>query len=389
MPEKPAAAQEELRIADTPTLIVSESITLRPADIDDTEIYMALKRKNFPLLTPWFSSSMPPNTADERRKVMAGDLEETTRHERYWWMIEYNNELVGKIDIHNMYRPARIGEIGYWLDDDFTGKGIMTESTRAVLNWAFDELNFLRVEIICAINNTASTAIPERLGIRREAILRQANIRGSDIQDIAIYAVLADDWPPAAAARALPATEIKVDDEILLRQHIDSDYDSMWNAFVDGRGYLGEFLPWMAAYKTKGDFTTLYTARRLGQDNFDGSRGYVLEYKGELAGTVGFGIPNRDNVIEVGYWLRQDLQGRGIMTRSVEAILTMLFVEVGIHRVTIRAATTNLPSRGIPERLGFKHEGTMRDGGFVNGEYLDLEIYSMLDHEWLARSQNA
>ena len=145
----------------------------------------------------------------------------------------------------------------------------------------------------------------------------------------------------------------------------------------------------MAAYKTKDDYTRLYTARRLEADNFDGSRGYVVEYNGELAGTVGFGIPNRDNVIEVGYWLRQDLQGKGIMTRSVEAVITMLFVEVGMHRVTIRAATTNLPSRGIPERLGFKHEGTMREGGFVNNEYLDLEIYSMLDHEWLARSKNA
>jgi len=31
----------------------------------------------------------------------------------------------------------------------------------------------------------------------------------------------------------------------------------------------------------------------------------------------------------------------------------------------------------------------MRDGGFVNNEYLDLEIYSMLDHEWIARSTNA
>ena len=67
----------------------------------------------------------------------------------------------------------------------------------------------------------------------------------------------------------------------------------------------------------------------------------------------------------------------------------MLIIELGLRRVTIRAATSNNSSRGIPERLGFKHEGTMRDGGFVNNEYLDLEIYSMLDHEWIARSQNA
>ena len=388
MPEK-SSIHEELSTADTPTLVVSDQLTLRPADLDDTEIFMALVAKNHSLLDPWFHSFVPPNTADERRKVMAADLEPSKHHERYWWMIEFEGELVGKIDIHGMHRPSRTGSIGYWIDQDFTGKGIITDSARAVLNWAFTELNFNRVEIVTAIDNTASAAIPERLGIRREAILQQENINNGVFQDMAIYAAFADNWPPKAPARALPATEIRVDNDILLRQHVDSDYDSMWNAFLAGRDYLGAYLPWMAAYKTKDDYTRLYTARRLEADNFDGSRGYVVEYNGELAGTVGFGIPNRDNVIEVGYWLRQDPQGKGIMTRSVEAVITMLFVEVGMHRVTIRAATTNLPSRGIPERLGFKHEGTMREGGFVNNEYLDLEIYSMLDHEWLARSKNA
>jgi ribosomal-protein-serine acetyltransferase len=52
--------------------------------------------------------------------------------------------------------------------------------------------------------------------------------------------------------------------------------------------------------------------------------------------------------------------------------MTMLFVEVGMHRVTIRAATDNLPSRGIPERLEFKHEERIQDGAYVNDEYIDL-----------------
>ncbi|MDG0870609.1 GNAT family N-acetyltransferase [Candidatus Lucifugimonas marina] len=206
---------------------------------------------------------------------------------------------------------------------------------------------------------------------------------------MAIYAILADNWPPKAPVPALPPKEVRVDNEILLRPILDSDRDDMWKALNAGCDYLGEYLPWMSDYKTEDDHTIGFNTRRREQDNFDGSRGYLLEYKGQLAGTVGFRAPNRDNVTEVGYWLRQDLQGQGIMIRSVESVITMLFVEVGLHRVTIRAATSNLRSRGIPERLGFKHEGTMRDGGFVNNEYLDLEIYSMLDHEWLTRSQDA
>ena len=77
------------------------------------------------------------------------------------------------------------------------------------------------------------------------------------------------------------------------------------------------------------------------------------------------------------------------MTKCVSAVINMAIVEMGMHRIVIRAATSNLPSRAIPERLGFTHEGTQRDSALVNGEYLDLEVYSILDHEWLARSKNA
>ena len=108
-----------------------------------------------------------------------------------------------------------------------------------------------------------------------------------------------------------------------------------------------------------------------------------------LRKTASTGIGSSNNIVNVGYWLRQDLEGRGIMTRSVEAVITMLIVEIGVHQITIKAATSNLPSQGIPKRLGFKHDGTARDASYVNNEYMDLEIYSMLDHEWLARSTNA
>ena len=388
MPNDSSRKFEELRTTVTPALTPSSSINLRPVDLDDTENYMALVAKNNEFLTPWFKSFTPPNTAEDRRKEMAKRFEEVRNHERYWWMIEFDGELVGKIDIHGMYSSNRSGSIGYWIDQDYTGKGIATLSVKTVIDWAFTVHNFNKIEIVCAIQNTPSIAVPERLGIRREAILRKENVVNGEVQDMAIYTAFADNWPPEPPERALPPKRIQVDEEILLRTYIDEDVGAQWRAIESGRNYLSEYLPWIETYPNESEHERLFNRRRWEKDNFDGSLGYAIEYMGEFAGGIGFGVPNRDNGIEVGYWLRQDLQGRGIMTRCVEAIITMLFVEVGLHRVTIRAATTNLPSRGIPERLGLTHEGTMRQGGLVKDEYFDLEIYSMLDHEWLDRSQN-
>ena len=332
---------------------------------------------------------MPPTTVEERRKAQAADLARGDEGKAHWWLIEADGDLAGTIAFHNIQAPNRSAMVGYWLADGFTGRGIMTDSLRTIIDWAFSELNLIRVEIHCAISNRASCAIPERLGIQREAIRRQSEIKKGVVLDMASYAALADNWPPKPPARQYPHFEIRVNDEILLRQPIETDRDDMWKALDAGRDYFRKYLAWMSEYKTEADHTAGFNTRRFEADHFEGSRDYIIEYKGELAGTVGFGMPKHDNGIEIGYWLRQDLQGRGIVTRSVEKIIDMLIHEMGLHRVTIRPATSNMPSRGIPERLGFKHEGTMRDGSYVNNEYMDLEIYSMLDHEWLKRSQNA
>ncbi|MBN4064509.1 GNAT family N-acetyltransferase [Dehalococcoides mccartyi] len=382
-------AQEKITTLEIPVLVADDSLVLRPADIDDAEIYLQLVAENYEYISNWIRVPKPPLTVDERRKAQAADLASGAEGKGYWWLIEYENELVGTIALHHVNAIERWSLVGYWLAEEFTGKGLMTRSLKLVIDWAFTGLGLNRVEIQASLNNPASTAIPERLGIRRESIRRQSDVVKGASLDMAIYAALADNWPPKSPARALPRRVIRVDDDILLRPIRESDRNPMWNAFKTTREYLGMYLPWIAEYKTENDHNRIFSARRAEQDTFDGSKGYAIEYRGEMAGTVGFGIPDRNNGIELGYWVRQDLQGRGIVTRSVEAIITMLFVEIGLHRVTIRSATSNLPSRHIPERLGFTHEGTMRDSSYVNGEYLDLEIYSMLDHEWLARSTNA
>ncbi|MEE8046129.1 MAG: GNAT family protein, partial [Dehalococcoidia bacterium] len=337
----------------------------------------------------WITAPKPPRTVEERRKAQTADLARGDDGKGHWWLIESDGDLAGTIALHDVQSRDRSAFVGYWLAEPFVGLGIMTASLKAIIDWAFDELGLIRVEIQCALANPRSTAVPERLGIRRESIRRQSQVTNGVVFDMASYAALADNWPPKAPSRPLPHREIRVDDEILLRPSDESDRDAMWKALDAGRDYIAKYLPWMAGFDTEEKHALGFNKRHFEKDLLNGGCDYIVEYKGQLAGTAGFPPPNRDNGVEIGYWLRQDLQGRGIITRTVSALIDMAIVQMGLHRVTIRAATSNLPSRAIPERLGFKHEGTMREASFVNDEYMDLEIYSILDHEWIKRSKNA
>ena len=70
------------------------------------------------------------------------------------------------------------------------------------------------------------------------------------------------------------------------------------------------------------------------------------------------------------------------MTRACRALVTHAFRELGLHRVEIRAAPGNRRSRAIPERLGFRQEGILRDAEWPYDHYVDLVVYAMLADEW-------
>jgi len=87
----------------------------------------------------------------------------------------------------------------------------------------------------------------------------------------------------------------------------------------------------------------------------------------------------------IGYYVAKEAQGKGIVTRSVRAVLDYAFRELELNRVEIRCGVSNWKSRAIPERLGFTNEGIIRDGEWLYDHYHDLVVYSMLAREWFAK----
>jgi len=90
--------------------------------------------------------------------------------------------------------------------------------------------------------------------------------------------------------------------------------------------------------------------------------------------------------VEIGYWLSESFQGKGLMTDAARAVVAYLFDELDLNRVEIHCAAGNVKSAAIPRRLGFTLEGTSREGQLLNGRYQDILRFSMLKREWKASS---
>jgi [ribosomal protein S5]-alanine N-acetyltransferase len=88
---------------------------------------------------------------------------------------------------------------------------------------------------------------------------------------------------------------------------------------------------------------------------------------------------------EVGYSLRFDAWGRGLMHEALTALVEHGFGALGLHRIEADIDPRNAPSARSLERLGFQREGLLRERWNVGGEVSDSALYGLLAREWRER----
>lgn len=176
---------------------IESNLKLRLLDIPDAEALFALSDANREHLRPW----MPWIAATTEVANSAGFIrmsrQQFADREALLLGIFYAGELAGTMGCNKFNWLSNSTEIGYWLGQEFTGKGIITKSCRAIIDHCFNTLKLNRVVIRADIANTPSRAVPERLGFTLEGIARQAGRIGEKYHDLAIYSMLSAEWPTA------------------------------------------------------------------------------------------------------------------------------------------------------------------------------------------------
>ena len=141
---------------------------------------------------PWVDAS---RTLEDRKNFIRRALKQFAKNKGFVAGIWHEGRLAGAIGYDPIDWENRSTELGYWLGEEYQGKGLVSAACRALVEHAFLELNLNRVVIICATENEKSCAIAERLGFRREGIERQAEWLYDRFVDHVSYSALASEWP--------------------------------------------------------------------------------------------------------------------------------------------------------------------------------------------------
>lgn len=98
-----------------------------------------------------------------------------------------NGKAVGVIDLHNIDHKNKQAEIGYWISEDFQGRGIITKCVKKIVSIAFTELNIHKLIILTEKENKKSLFVAERAGFVQEGILKNHRTYNNEAKDFIIY----------------------------------------------------------------------------------------------------------------------------------------------------------------------------------------------------------
>jgi len=176
-------------------------------------------------------------------------------------------------------------------------------------------------------------------------------------------------------------TIIKQQDLAIKLAHADQAED-LYELLQRERSNLKEYVPWVSETQSLTD-----TRRFLEESDLFNRGGQklisMIYYQERMTGSIGLLKINRHHrSAEMGFWLIRENEGKRIMSTAARLLINYVFDQTTIHRLEIKIPSSNVRAHRIPHVLGFLHEGTLRQGAYQHGEFLDLELYALLRPDW-------
>lgn len=173
---------------------VDHELSLKLLTQADAEDVFDLIDENRAHLRQWLGWIDASTEVSATAAFLQYNLERFTRREGLNAGILYKGKLVGQIGFNNINAANRTAEIGYMLAKGYTGKGIITRATEALVNLGFNEFRLQKIEIRVAAGNEKSCAIPIRLGFVQEGLIRSAEWLYDHYVDHVVYGMLRREW---------------------------------------------------------------------------------------------------------------------------------------------------------------------------------------------------
>jgi RimJ/RimL family protein N-acetyltransferase len=174
-----------------------EKYAIRLLTMNDLNNYFHLVNNNRKRLEEVFTGTVLETKTVESTKVFMLKILERTKDKSYFPYViidAFDNKFVGFIDLKNIDDTIRKAELGFYMDENYTGKGIMTKALNCICDYYFEEYQFSKLFLRTHPDNLPTRKLAEKCGFKVEGVIRNDYMTTSGkIIDLVYYGRLSDE----------------------------------------------------------------------------------------------------------------------------------------------------------------------------------------------------
>jgi ribosomal-protein-alanine N-acetyltransferase len=190
-------------------------------------------------------------------------------------------------------------------------------------------------------------------------------------------------FPRLFANRAEPFR--LVGERVYLRAPDRFDYEAWAGLRARSRGFLTPWEPiWPADALSRASFRARVVRYAEDWRTDQAYNFFVFSHEDVLLGGIGLSNVRRGvaETASLGYWIGEPHARQGYMSAALPLVLDFAFGRLHLHRVEAACLPSNVPSRALLARIGFRQEGLARQYLCIQGQWQDHVLFAILRGDW-------
>lgn len=175
------------------TLPDGTTIVLRPPTEDDTPHVFEAANSSRNEIGKWMPWCHAEYSLADAETWIRETIASSSEHSFVLWD-ESEEFCLGTCGLNDINTKHRSANLGYWVRSSHVGRGTAPAATLKVAQFAFDQLELVRVEIVVAVGNGASQRVAEKVQATREGIIRNGLVHGEKALDAWMFSLIPADF---------------------------------------------------------------------------------------------------------------------------------------------------------------------------------------------------
>lgn len=175
--------------------LTDDCILIRRFQYQDIDPLYDAVRDSIEEVSPWLPWCHPAYAKRETIEWITFQMDAWENGKEYSFGVfdKATEKLIGGCGLNQLDMKNKLANLGYWVRTGYTGMGVASRAARLTASFGFDQLKLNRLEILMAIENTASKKVAEKTGAHFEGVLRNRIVLNNVSYNAYLYSLIRSD----------------------------------------------------------------------------------------------------------------------------------------------------------------------------------------------------